>query len=37
MKETDTHIQNQQNKDKLYQATQKSPQENPERRNRTSN
>jgi uncharacterized protein YukE len=38
MKKIDTHIQTptKQNKDKLYQGTQRSPPENPERRNSAS-
>jgi hypothetical protein len=39
MKKMDTQIQTptKQNKDKLYQGTQRSPQEHPERRNSASN
>jgi hypothetical protein len=37
MKKTDTQNQTQQNKDKLYQGTQGSPQEHSKRRNPASN
>jgi hypothetical protein len=37
MKKTDTRSRLQQNKDKLHQRTQWSPQEHPERRNPESN
>jgi hypothetical protein len=37
MKKMDTQIQTPQNKEKLYQGTQWSPQEDPEERNSANN